>query len=819
MQRAKKKAGVLLDGALMLGSALALSALFLWSKEIFPWGGRTVQLSKGQAFALAQAVVEELGLDVSRHRRSISFRSDPSQLRYLAERFGPERANRFMRGWIPAYHWEVNWRPLGRVQQVVFGLGQGGAIRQDREEWSLRGVEVRLGEDGRLLSCRASFSEGAAGAMLPQAEAESLALSVAKKRLGAQFEQFQLQSVISRHAERRLDYVVRWVDREQPAGEEVGYFVEIAGDRVAGYGFEYKVPPPYAEPPGLVRLAWVPTLLLYVTMVVLVLFVLIKKLRADEITFRPGFAFALLGAVAMCGHLMLGQREEWLLEVAVVLLLSLPLVAPILLVLVSTADSTAREVWPGKLLSLDAVRAGRFAHRHFGMALARGVAIGVLAAGVGVAVLKGASLLTRLWFVDVSSAHQEVTATVPGLYVLSGLLLDALFVTFAMVLFLPSFLARSVAGRWRVGLITAAVWAVGLLGSGYFAVWPWWLSVLVKLATAGIFVAAILCFDFVTAATGYLIFGVVMEGLPLAAAAEPAVQQNGVALLLLAPALVGMGLVASRRSVRQEELARLAPGYVRRINERLRLQRELEVARRVQLSFLPRVVPEIAGLEVASTCIPATEVGGDYFDFVALGPHRLGVAIGDVSGKGISAAFYMTLTKGFFRSQARLFESPREVLIRINELFCENVERRHFVSMVYGIFDTQRGSFRFARAGHNPIVRACARQGHYDVLCPKGIALGLTSGPLFAQVIEEQELPFRPGDFFVFYTDGFTEAMDRRNEEFGEERLYALVAEHAGDSSRQLLRAVERRVRSFVGGMPQHDDMTMVVVHVAPGRP
>jgi serine phosphatase RsbU (regulator of sigma subunit) len=550
-------------------------------------------------------------------------------------------------------------------------------------------------------------------------------------------------------------------------------------------------------------------------MVVLVLFVLIKKLRADEITFRPGLTFALLGAIALCGRLVLGQREEWLLEVVVVLALALPLVAPVLLVLASTADSIAREVWPTKLLSLDALRAGRFVHRHFGAALMRGVGIGVVTAGLGVALLKGASLLTTFSFLDVPLAHQELVATVPALYVLSDLVLDALFVTFALVLFFPSFLAHYVSRPWRLGPIAALVWAVGLIGSGYFAVWPWWLSLVLKVSTGALMVGAMLCFDFVTAATGYLTLGVLMEGLPLVAAAQPTVHQNGVALLLLLPLLGVLGLAASRRKVAQEELARLAPVYVRRINERLRLQRELEVARRVQLSFLPRVVPEITGLEIASTCIPATEVGGDYFDFVTLGPHRLGVAIGDVSGKGISAAFYMTLTKGFFRAQARLLDSPREVLIRINELFWENAERRHFVSMVYGIFDTKRGTFRFARAGHNPIVLGRARQRDYEVLCPRGIALGLTNGPLFAQVIDELELSIQPGDCFVFYTDGFTEAMDRRNEEFGEERLHALVAEHAGASSRQLLRAVERRVRAFVGGMPQHDDMTMVVVRVA----
>jgi len=103
MQGAEKKRAALVDGALAVASSLALSALLVWARDIFPWGGRTVQLSKGEAIALAQRAVDELGFDVSRYKRSVSFRSDPSQLRYLAERFGAERANRFMRGWIPAY--------------------------------------------------------------------------------------------------------------------------------------------------------------------------------------------------------------------------------------------------------------------------------------------------------------------------------------------------------------------------------------------------------------------------------------------------------------------------------------------------------------------------------------------------------------------------------------------------------------------------------------------------------------------------------------------------------------------------------------------
>ncbi|MCR4439656.1 MAG: PP2C family protein-serine/threonine phosphatase [bacterium] len=814
MERAEKKRQLLIDGLIGVAALLGLSALLLWHRDIFPWGGRTVELSKDEAVRLAQTVVDGLGIDVSRYRRSVSFRGDQSQLRYLARRFGPARANRFAKGWIPAYRWQVEWHPIGRVEQVVLGMSRSAPPEQFRESRPIGGVQVRLAEDGRLLSCRALYADTARGASLSQGEAESLAMAVARRQLGAQFEQFDLQSVEPRHAQRRLDYLFRWVDRDRPAGEQVEYSVEIAGDKVAGYGFEYKVPPVYADSPGLVRAIWVPTVLFYVGMTVLVLFVLIKKLRADEITFRPGLVFALLGAVALSTRLMLAQHEQWLLEVVVVLLLSLPLVAPVLLVLVSVADSMAREVWPAKLLSLDALRAGRFAHRHFGLAMARGVAVGAFAAGLGVTLLKGASLLTSFHFINIPLVHQEVTAAVPGLYALSHVVLDALFVTFALVLFLPSFLVRSIANRGRVVLVAGAVWMGGLIGSGEFAVWPCWPGALVKLAVAAVILGTFVRFDFLTAAIGHLSLGMLIEGASLVSAASRPMYNSGVAMLVVVVVAGGMGLALSRRQGREAELAQLAPSYARRMNERLRLQRELEVARRVQLSFLPRVVPQIPGLEIATTCIAATEVGGDYYDFVTLGPQQLGAAIGDVSGKGISAAFYMTLTKGFFRSQARALQSPREVLIRVNELFCENAERGHFVSMVYGIFDMKRRVFRFARAGHNPIVLGRAQGGHYQALCPKGIALGLTNGPLFAQVIDEEEAPLRPGDCFVFYTDGFTEAMDRRNEEFGEQRLYALVAEHAGSSPRQLVQVIERRVRAFVGGMPQHDDMTMVVVRV-----
>ncbi|MDZ7391721.1 MAG: PP2C family protein-serine/threonine phosphatase [candidate division KSB1 bacterium] len=818
MDRRQRSKQLLFDIGLAIAAAGAVAVLLVWAAEIFPWGGWVARLSPGEVEQVARQAVAELEVDITRYRHRLTYRTDPIQIRYLAERFGTARANRFARGWIPVHYWQVEWSPPGRIEQMVFGLGQRPSSLAEARDWPVRAVQVRVTDDGRVLACRASYAPATPGGSMEQGEAERLAVSVASAKLGAQWGSFGDQEVSTRHAERRLDYTFRWRERERPAGEQVEFFVELAGEKLAGYGWEYKVPPAYAETPTLARATWVPALLLYLGMTVLVLFVLIKKLRADEITFRAGLPFALLGASALSLRFVLAQHEQWLVEVGVALVLLVPLDMLLLLVLVSTADSTAREVWPDKLLSLDALRAGRIAHRRFGLAMARGVAVGLTAAGLATALFKLASLVTRFYFHELPLTNNEITARLPALYSFAVLLSNVLFVAFALVLFLPSFLARYSSDRWRIGLLGTVLWAVGALGDGPFAVWPLWLALVVKVAVAGVILAAFFCSDFLTAAIGFLSCGVALKGLSLATAGNMAVRENGIALLLLLPLMAVIGLVASRRKAAEGEPSLLAPAYVRRLNERLRLQRELDVARRVQLSFLPRALPQVPGLEIASSCVPANEVGGDYYDFVVLGPEQLGVAVGDVSGKGISAAFYMTLTKGFFRSQARAARRPREVLIRVNELFCENAERGHFVSMVYAVFDTGRGLLRLARAGHNPVVVGSPRRNQAEVLCPPGIALGLTSGPLFAQVIEEVELVLHPGDCFVFYTDGYTEAMDRRNEEFGEERLWALVAEQARASAHEAVQVIERRVRSFMGGMPRHDDMTIVVVKVREQR-
>ncbi|MDZ7363711.1 MAG: serine/threonine-protein phosphatase [candidate division KSB1 bacterium] len=212
--------------------------------------------------------------------------------------------------------------------------------------------------------------------------------------------------------------------------------------------------------------------------------------------------------------------------------------------------------------------------------------------------------------------------------------------------------------------------------------------------------------------------------------------------------------------------------------------------------------------------IMAMEVGGDYYDFIEHDDSRLGVVIGDVSGKGVSAAFFMTMAKGIIQALSRINPSPKSLLSDMNSVFYENTPREVFISLIYGFFDVDNNTLIFARAGHNPLIVRKSVGGAPELLNPRGLAIGLEKGNIFAATIEEKTVPIQKGDVFVFYTDGISEMMNKNGEEFGEERLSQLVNRHAQESAATILEKVTQEVNHFAGGANQHDDFTMVVVKV-----
>jgi len=261
---------------------------------------------------------------------------------------------------------------------------------------------------------------------------------------------------------------------------------------------------------------------------------------------------------------------------------------------------------------------------------------------------------------------------------------------------------------------------------------------------------------------------------------------------------------------------------LRQAAEKKRLEEELRIAHEIQMSLLPQGPLAMEGLSVTALCVPAREVGGDYYDFLPLGDQRVGVLIADVSGKGTSAALYMAELKGLVLSLSEIHTSPRALLIAANRIIAEHLDARSFITMTYAVIDLRARTMTYARAGHTPLIYvagACADAAaprQVQILAPDGMVVGLKldNGEMFERLLREETIPLRPGDLYLFFTDGISEAMNARDDCFGEARLGQLVEAHAHLPSDELRERVLREIAAFVGDAPQHDDMTMILLKV-----
>jgi serine phosphatase RsbU (regulator of sigma subunit) len=258
---------------------------------------------------------------------------------------------------------------------------------------------------------------------------------------------------------------------------------------------------------------------------------------------------------------------------------------------------------------------------------------------------------------------------------------------------------------------------------------------------------------------------------------------------------------------------------LRQAAEKKRLEEELRIAREIQMSLLPQGPLVMPGLSLTALCVPAREVGGDYYDFFPMTSNRLGVLIADVSGKGTSAALYMAELKGLVLSLSQIHTSPRDLMIAANRIIANNLDARSFITMTYAVIDLDAATMTYARAGHTPMMYlpgpGCGAR-EVQVLAPDGLVLGLKidSGEMFERLLVEESLPLHPGDLYLLFTDGITEAMNAADDCFGETRLAQIVEKHAHLPSDQLRERVLREIEAFVGDAPQHDDMTMILLKV-----
>jgi sigma-B regulation protein RsbU (phosphoserine phosphatase) len=246
--------------------------------------------------------------------------------------------------------------------------------------------------------------------------------------------------------------------------------------------------------------------------------------------------------------------------------------------------------------------------------------------------------------------------------------------------------------------------------------------------------------------------------------------------------------------------------------EKKRLDQDLQDANEIQRLLLPANEPDLPGYQISGFNLPARHVSGDYYDYVHIDDDRLGIAIADVSGKGVAASLVMATCRSVLRSQAVGQASPAATLRMVNAQLFPDIKEDMFISMAYAIIDRNSSSIALCRAGHDAPLLYSAHDRSVSKINPPGMALGIDSGGVFNRVTGDFSLTLERDDCLILYTDGVTEALDSQGEEFGMANVIKSILASAPDGAAGMIAKLTDDLRAFVGNHPQHDDITLIVI-------
>ena len=808
------------DGIVFLVALIALAIFILLYPKLFPEASIKMKVEKAKILQKGTSFVESLGFDISNYRSSIELNHNKEQLKYLNKVFGSARANDLMADSIPVFYWSISWltqKDSSRAATIRIGNGSNSEID------SVHVNEIRLSVD--MLGRPIEFIFKSAGenfqrkpSALLAKDSQKIAEKLSNKLVNIYGGVWSFEKEEEKPSATGIIHQYSWNREKKIGGESVSLRIDIQNGQIRAFHQRFTIPKSSTATKARERLEEILgaifSLILFLFFPILVIIYFIQRLRADLIDLKSGLVPAIVVILGWSVSYWISvayQSKEQGWQSLVGFMFTILFIGGGIWVLFAVGESLTREVWPEKLTTLDTLRK-KILFPQFGLALFRGMAL----------VFLGLGLVSLLDYLGVNIFHGYFSLgnsplyfwmlRWPSLSPLGRSLLSSFYIVVTFCLFLHVLLRRRL--KKAVFILPVLFLSWGLASFPVPKVQPIYLNMIINGLVGLLFVFFFLRYDFPTVAVGAIGLPILFYGIAALEAGNKLFTLHGIILCGILGVTLLVAFLAYRGETPAPELVSYVPDYLKRIYEKERIKRELEIARNVQLSFLPRKNPEIEGIDIASLCIPAEEVGGDYYDFIEINPRKLGVVIGDVSGKGISAAFYTTLTKGFLKSVARTVLSPKKVLINMNELFYENAERGIFVSMIYGIFDLDSGTLTFARAGHNPMILRRSEEGKTEELNSSGIALGLEQGNIFPSTIEEKTITIEKNDVFLFYTDGFNEARNHSSEEFGEERLMALVKTYDKLSAENLLKKIREEIQDFTAGVSQHDDMTAVIVKI-----
>jgi hypothetical protein len=762
-------------------------------------------VSHAEAQAIARAELDVLGELPADAYVVTRLDGDPMlEFRLMLER-DERMAEKIRRHWLgqSIVAWEVTIYPPGKRTN----------------EWA---YQARIAPNGTVLDLRLRLPREVEAPPLAESDALARAEALLAER-GFDRALFETPEVKSVDQLARRDTTVRYREREALFADRLSYGVEVSfvGDRLAGISRWYEDPARDRVDTLLQPFTLIGNFRFFSLFIVLPLVGLffVRRYhegvvgvdRATRIFLVSWLAGAVLVPLAARGATQgwnFGPltREQtsmlWGAQMLFVYFLPQALIAALSW---SVGESVCRERWGRKLAAFDALFRRDWRNRTVAVSSLRGLALGV---GLAALLLLPDLLLPLAAGRPSASLHLgpwwESTAA-PGLSLVLFLLSFTLYTELFGRLFLVPLLVRRL-GTLAGGLLAAVV--AGVIFWGPLAMVPMSASVPVSLVFSGFLVFAFLRWDFLTSTIASLTAQTVLSALPFVLAEEPRLQvAGGFALLAVAvPCLVSLRSLASDREFvyRYEDV----PPHVRRIAERERQRVELETARNIQSSILPELPAQLNGVELAHTYLPATEVGGDFYDVLALEDGRLAVAVGDVAGHGVSSGLVMSMAKSALAVQVSFDPRVESVFGTLNRMVYQSARKRLLATLCYALVDPARREIEFASAGHLFPYRVTT-DGRVESL--ESIAYPLGVRPTLDVVSRVARL--EPGDVVFLCSDGLVEARREGSEEhFGFERVERVLAEAAGNGAGVIRDRMLEELARFVGDSPREDDLTLLVL-------
>ncbi|MFH1195065.1 MAG: PP2C family protein-serine/threonine phosphatase [bacterium] len=794
---------------LAAGFIIILLIAILYPKATYE--SLSMKITRNDAIDLAKKYLVKQGIDLSGFREEAFIDNSPIEIKYLLKSLGREK--------FKEYQKNKRWSNLS--WSVMFHLNLPRQI--DQEQYF-----VDVSNDGRVFGFTRTLPDTMFIKSITKPEATELMKSFLSKEIGEEFNEYNLAESREENFSKRSDYSFRWEKKEKTVKGKIVITGNIRGNTIGGYNHYFEVPQEQREFIDTGEALYGTVSVIFVVFLIFIAFYqFLKKYHEGEVWVSVGrrlfvifFGFNIISLINIWPGIGQGVTigSVSFLYIKIIIIIANGLLVTIFLGMLvfagwTVGESYGRTLWSDKLKGMDSFINGHLFSIQSGSSLLKGFVIG---AGLAFSYLLGDIILSvpnSFIFLNPSNTYSSFISYLPAVQIFTDAFTTALLASIAVTFFIVNITYQRWKKKWISILISGFVTVlVFTIASTPPSLNNFMLN-LVSGFLFGCFTAYIFfMFDLLTLVSMHFNALVIYNCYALCAADNPFYTWNLIALIVILLACPVIYLISL---VRKEEFVLEnfgLPSHVKRISERERLRKEMEIAAKVQLSLLPKEEPNIPGYDIASTSLPALEAGGDYFDFVKLSGDKIGIAIGDVSGKGVGAAIYMTLTKGILQAHAEESISPKLVLNKVNRLLYKTMEKNSFVSMCYCILNTKTNEIIYSRAGHNPAILCTFNDKNSKLLLSKGIALGLEEGEVFSKALTEESVTLGNGDIMVLYTDGFTEAMNERKEMFGEQKLKELVEGNRQKSARDMLNLILKEVKKFADNYPQNDDMTIVII-------